>query len=285
MNPYRTFVADVAKAVSAARALALGGLAPCARPALSPDAPRVLVFAPHPDDECIVGALPLRLLREGRMRVIDVAVTQGSAPARKQGRLDELTAACAFLGFDLVTTAPGGLDRITPKARTEEPEHWGRAVLIVARILEQHAPRVVMMPHDGDFNRTHVGTHHLVMDALAAMPTSFSCAVVQTEYWHPMTAPNLMVESGEADVADLVAATACHVVEVQRNPYHLSLPAWMQDNVRRGGEVVGGQAGAAPPYLFATLYRVQRWENGKLAPAWPGGRFLAKTDDPAALFV
>ena len=285
MNPYRTFVADIAKTVSAARTLALGGLSPCARPAFSAHAPCVLVFAPHPDDECIVGALPVRLLRECAMRVVDVAVTLGSAPARKQGRLDELRAACAFLGFDLVTTARGGLDRITAKARAEEPEHWKRAVLVVTRILEQNAPRIVMVPHEGDWNTTHIGTHHLVMDALAAMPAGFSCTVVQTEYWRPMTAPNVMVESSETDVADLVAATTCHAVEVERNPYHLSLPAWMQDNVRRGGEIVGGQGGAAPPFVFATLYRADRWQNGELTPAWPGGRFVAAADDPAALFV
>ena len=54
-----------------------------------------------------------------------------------------------------------------------------------------------------------------------------------------------MVESSAADVADLMAALSLHVGEVARNPYHLRLPAWMIDNVRRGAELVGGQGGAA----------------------------------------
>ena len=58
-----------------------------------------------------------------------------------------------------------------------------------------------------------------------------------------MAEPNLLVESGVEDVADLVAALACHVGEVRRNPYHARLPAWMMDNVRRGAELVGGRAG------------------------------------------
>ena len=38
----------------------------------------------------------------------------------------------------------------------------------------------------------------------------------------------------------------------------------MQDNVRRGGELVGGQGGAAPDFTFATLYRLRQWQDGAL---------------------
>jgi len=44
-----------------------------------------------------------------------------------------------------------------------------------------------------------------------------------------MANPNLLVESSVPDVADLIAALACHVGEVRRNPYHARLPAWMMD--------------------------------------------------------
>ena len=56
-----------------------------------PDAPRTLIFSPHPDDEVIIGALPLRLLRELKMNVINVAVTQGSHKARQPERWKELS--------------------------------------------------------------------------------------------------------------------------------------------------------------------------------------------------
>ena len=59
----------------------------------------------------------------------------------------------------------------------------------------------------------------------------------------PMESPNLMVEISASELGDLITALTFHVGEVKRNPYHLSLPAWMMDNVRRGGEWSGGRAG------------------------------------------
>jgi LmbE family N-acetylglucosaminyl deacetylase len=281
MNPYHRFVADFARLSREARALPLGGYPPAPRPELAADAPKVLIFSPHPDDECIIGALALRLLREARMRVVDVAVTQGSNPQRQAPRLEELTAACRFLGFEVLTTAPGGLERINPKSRAGDPAGWQRSVDVIAEILRREQPRAVLCPHDADWNSTHIGTHHLVMDALARQERAFSCHVVETEYWAAMSSPNLVVESTVADVADLVAATACHVEEVKRNPYHVGLPAWMQDNVRRGGELVAGQGQAAPDFTFATLYRVRRWRDGQLEAAAPG-RTLSAQDAPTA---
>ena len=64
-----------------------------------------------------------------------------------------------------------------------------------------------------------------------------------------MATPNLMVESSVDDLAEMMTALSFHVGEVQRNPYHLLVPPWMQDNVRRGGELVGGQGGAAPDFV------------------------------------
>ena len=71
---------------------------------------------------------------------------------------------------------------------------------------------------------------------------------------------------------------------MKRNPYHLSLPAWMVDNVRRGGELVGGQGGAAPDFTFATLYRLRRWRGGQLESVLTGGRAVAQSENVAALF-
>ena len=284
MHPYHRFVNELVRATREARGFSLGNFHPQPHPTLAPDAPRVLFFAPHPDDECITGALALRLLREAKMRVIDVAVTQGSNPQRRAARLEELRDACRFLGFELTTTAPAGLERINVQTRAHDPTHWRSAVVVLAEIISREGPRVLFCPHEADHNSTHVGTHHLVMDALGLQAPSFTCTVVETEFWAPMSTPNLLVESSADDVGDLVAATAFHVGEVQRNPYHLSLPAWMQDNVRRGGELVGGQGGAAPDFDFATLYRVRRWRAGQLEPAFAGGRLLSAADSPAALF-
>ncbi|MFX8262361.1 hypothetical protein ABTL46_21145, partial [Acinetobacter baumannii] len=83
---------------------------------------------------------------------------------------------------------------------------------------------------------------------------------------------------------DLVTALSFHVGEVARNPYHLSLPAWMIDNVRRGGELINKQGRAVPDYSFATLYRVRRWQNGELNEVHLKNSMLSVDEDPASLF-
>lgn len=283
MNPYYTFAKSFSQLIIDGKALPLGGFAqdPGSRPQPKPGAPNVLVFSPHPDDECIVGGLALRLVREEGMRVINVAVTQGSNKARQAGRWKELTDACRWLGFDLEQTVPNGLERITPKARQTEPAHWASAVEVAGKALQKHQPRIVFLPHEADWNGTHIGTHYLVMDALKTMPAAFECVLVETEFWGQNMSPNLMVELSIQDISDLLAALSLHVEEVRRNPYHLGLPAWMQDNVRRGAELVGGQGGAAPNYMFATLYRARRWRNGRVEELYSGGRQVGAKDSPA----
>ena len=109
-NPYLSMVQGYAQLMRDGRKMPLGGIPATPRAAVQADAPKVLLFAPHPDDECIIGGLALRLQREAGMRVINVAVTQGSRKDRQAGRWDELTAACNYLNFELVQTAPGGLE-------------------------------------------------------------------------------------------------------------------------------------------------------------------------------
>jgi len=274
MNPYHRYVSELARLVREGRGFPLGGFPRPTRPALPPDAPRALIFSPHPDDECIIGGLALRLMREARLRVINVAVTQGSNKARQADRLDELKAACDYLGFDLIETAPGGLENINVKTRTGDAAQWRASVEILAAIIADQRPQIVFFPHDTDWNSTHIGTHYLITDALARQASNFSCLVAETEFWGAMATPNLMVESSVDDLAQMMTALSFHVGEVQRNPYHLLVPPWMQDNVRRGGELVGGQGGTAPDFIFCTLYRLRRWSDGQLQTTYAGGRSL-----------
>lgn len=283
MNPYYPFVSGFARLVQEGKSLPLGGIEAHKRPQSASNASRALIYSPHPDDECIIGGFALRLLRETGLKVINVAVTQGSNKARQAPRLQELRNACRWLGFDLEQTTPNGLEKITTQTRSAEPQLWAQAVNVIADSLARHLPRIIFLPHELDWNGTHIGTHFLVMDALARQAPGFATILVETEFWGQMSSPNLMVELSVEDVADLLAALSFHVGEVQRNPYHLRLPAWLQDNVRRGAELVGGQGGAAPEYMFATLYRVRQWKQGRVDPLYSGGRQLALKDSPTAV--
>jgi hypothetical protein len=285
MNNYHEYISDLLRLQREARSVTLGGYPPAPRPALPADAPAALFFSPHPDDECISGGPALRLFRQGGMRVSNVAVTLGSNKARQAGRWQELTGACEYMGIGLIPTGPSGMDRINPKTRESDPAYWQDCVRVIEGILRQHQPRVVFFPHDRDWNSTHVGTHLLVTDALRAMPSDYSCYCVETEFWGVMADPNFMVEIAAHDVADMITAISFHVGEVNRNPYHLSLAAWMMDNVRRGAEVVGGQGGAVPDFAFAALCRLRRWQAGGLQPVLSRGTVVPMTTNLASLFA
>jgi LmbE family N-acetylglucosaminyl deacetylase len=284
MNPYQKFVSGYARIFAGGRSLPLGGISPRKKSAPASNAPVALLFLPHPDDECIIGGLALRLMREAQMRIINVAVTLGSNKKRRRARLRELKNACDFLGFELELAAPNGLEKINPETRAKNPAHWKAAVKTITASLAKHQPRATFFPHEFDWNRTHIGTHFLVMDALKTLPKHFQTMIVETEFWGQMPSPNLLVESGVKDVADLVAALSFHAGEVRRNPFHLRLPAWLQDNVRRGAELAGGQGAAAPDFTFATLYRLRQWKNGGVKNIFAGGRKISARHNPLAIF-
>lgn len=284
MNPYQHFVSEFERVYQEGKSLPLGPLLPQTANPTATGNQTALIFSPHPDDECIIGGLPLRLQREARVKVINVAVTQGSNKARQTERWEELSGACTWLGIGLESTGPHGLEKVNLHTRAQAPNDWAASVKVIASLLAKHQPIAIFFPHEADSNSTHVGTHHLVMDALKTMPANFRCKAVETEFWGQMSRPNLLVESSQNDIADLLCAMSSHLGELQRNPYHLRLPAWLQDNVRRGAELVGQQGGAAPDFVFATLYRLRQWSQGRLDETWQRGKLVGQRDNIAPLF-
>ena len=284
MNPYKKFVSDFAGLVSEGKSFPLGKVPPLPLPHRGADAPKALFFSPHPDDECISGSLALRVMREAGMNLMNVAVTQGSKKERQAERWRELQEACNYIGFGLIATGPNGLERVNPKTREGDPQHWNACVKIIANILAEHQPRIIFFPHERDWNSAHIGTHLLVMDAVKQMRADFECYLVETEFWGQMDDPNLMVEISLEDLTDMVTALTFHVGEVQRNPYHLLLPAWMMDNVRRGSELVGGQGGVAPDFTFAALCRLSKWSQGRIKPCLSSGKHISRHTNVGELF-
>jgi LmbE family N-acetylglucosaminyl deacetylase len=284
-NPFLPYVRAFGELLASGRRLVPGVMPGPDLPAVAADAPVCLVFSPHPDDEAITGGLPWRLRRQDAWRVVNVAVTLGSKQARRSARWAEVSACCSHLGFELVSAsgeATHGLERIAPRTALAEPLYWDAAVHKVANLLRQHQPRVVVCPHDNDGHAAHIGTHRLVTDALRRIGSAVQPHVVLTEYWNTQPDPRLMVELSADDVSELVAALSLHVGEVARNPYHLTLPAWCIDAVRRGAERVGAPGADMPGFTFATLYGWQRWTGTALEPM--PARMLALSRGPASLF-
>ncbi len=223
-----------------------------------------LILAPHPDDESITGLLALRLRAEAGFTVWVVPVTLGSRLERQVARKRELRAACRVLGFRVRFLDPGN-----PVAR-------------LRRCLAALRPDVVFLPHAKDGHPTHRATHRW---AVAAMDAAKSAVfhVVETEYWHPLEKPNLMVAGSRPALAVLRRALERHRGEVARNDYAARLPAWMSDNVRRGAELIGGAGAPAPDCAYATLYRARRRTAGAWRPEFRGGKFVRTPAELRAL--
>jgi hypothetical protein len=143
-NPYLALVEGFARLLSEGEGLSSAKLISANRPSTAAEKPAVMIFSPHPDDEIITGALPLRLLRELRLKVVNVAVTLGSRTDRQAQRLQELKNACNYVGFDLLVAGGKGLGGINPVAREQNPQQWSAAVEVIAGILHAHGPSTTL---------------------------------------------------------------------------------------------------------------------------------------------
>jgi N-acetylglucosamine malate deacetylase 1 len=245
--------------------------------------PCVLLLSPHPDDECLTGALPLRLMREQGWQTVNIAVTLGSDSARRKERKNELAKACATLGFACILPEEEGFSDINVHARSADPTAWNNKVKQIEKIIAHIQPQAILMPHAEDGHATHSGTHFLGMNALANMPQNFTCAIVLTEYWHPLPAPNAIVGIGENDASTLMSALACHEGEVARNAYDKRFPSFLIDTVRRG-ETLNGNGKIAPAMDFAQMVQLGVWVRGRFVPS-ALNRFIGAEDPINALFT
>jgi len=240
-------------------------------PLLAPNAPVALLFSPHPDDEAITGTLPLRLQREAGARVVNIAVTLGSDPKRRSARVKELETACTLLGWGLELHGWTGLTPEAVENPKPNPQNWLGSVV---DILDRWKPRWIFYPHAHDWHPTHRAVHRLVEDALKKTSLPAPPTRIQTEYWHPHAEPNLLVECSPDSLGFLLAALSCHQGEIARNPYHLTLPAWMADNVRRGAERLLGPGQPAPKFKFGTLYHIEPQLPGSWKSVMAGNDLL-----------
>lgn len=258
------FLREVIAAVEAGRAIPLGPAAEPLTPHAAPESTgkpaKVVLCPPHPDDEALNGALAQRLRRDSGAAVTSVAITLGRHADQKPRRLRELESACRALDFKLVlANPPYGLEDRNVTARHSEPGVWAEDVRVVREIFDRELPDLVMLPHARDFHPTHVCVHSLVEDALGEHLERTGRGPVllaETEYWHQMETPNLMIGLTPEFVAAQLVGIAEHGDEMRRNPYHLLHACRLMDNVRRGSEVVGGRGAAARSFAFAEIYNV-----------------------------
>jgi LmbE family N-acetylglucosaminyl deacetylase len=206
----------------------------------------VMILSPHPDDECIVGSLALRLMFENNAHVVNVAVTLGSKVERQKARLKELEGACELLEMELVVLS----------------DKWPAKEKELKSLIQKYQPNVILAPHVKDHHPTHIKTGQLLKKCLRSLK-KINTLVVWTEFWGQNPKPNVLIEVS-MDILELqMNALLMHKGEIKRNPYHLRLPAWMMDNVRRGSEIISGSGSEASSMAFGILYEWQLIKNGK----------------------
>jgi LmbE family N-acetylglucosaminyl deacetylase len=204
----------------------------------------LLLVAPHPDDECLMAGFALRAKEEWGTRVIVLPFSYGSKVDRRQERQTELRRAVTVLGFELFDPRQGSsLEELSSGDLT--------------RALADCVPDAVLFPHPGDGHPTHIRCSHLVSDGtgLWANASRKRVHLFESAYWQDLTEPNLMVELTSDHVIRMGSALLEHRGEIERNPYHLSLPAHLIDSRRKGVERVSGMGSRAGSGLFAQLLR------------------------------
>ncbi|HXH73816.1 MAG TPA: PIG-L family deacetylase [Bacteriovoracaceae bacterium] len=206
----------------------------------------VMILSPHPDDESIIGSLALRLSHENGAHIINVAVTLGSKKERQAERSKELSEACKLLNMELV----------------ELDDNWKKKEKELKALILKYQPTIIFAPHLKDHHPTHIKTGDLLKKTLKTMKGT-TVLVAWTEFWGQMKKPNLMVEVPVEILELQMNALEKHQGEISRNPYHLRLPAWMMDNVRRGSEIIAGNGTESPRIAFAVLYQLQLFGRGK----------------------
>jgi len=255
------------------------------RPPASKDSPVIMIFSPHPDDEAIIGLLPLRLKRELNWRVINVAVTLGSKRERQKERYHEGRNSCNFLGFEhILPSQRGAFDSVNPGTRLHNPQVWEEYVDTISNLIMQEQPRVILIPHPDDGHVTHIGTYLLVTDALEKLGDNCQVFILESDYWHSLDNPNLMIEANSGDSDDLIYAISLNYGEVERNPYHLSHPSWFINNVRLGSEIINGKGSSALNFKLAILYRLRIWKEKNLEAFFEGGKCISQFDSLIDLF-
>jgi LmbE family N-acetylglucosaminyl deacetylase len=196
---------------------------------------RILIISPHPDDECLMSGLALRAKEEFKTEVGVLPYGFGSDPLRQEERKKEWKRSLQVLGFKEVLIFGDSIE---------------------ATLLHFN-PDAILIPHLRDVHPTHICCSKESWEAAKAMVSKSKTPllVLESEYWGQIERPNLLIPLAASTVKKMGTALLCHQGEVERNPYHLSLPAFLMDQQRRGSELVAGFGGKPAPSVFAQLYR------------------------------
>jgi LmbE family N-acetylglucosaminyl deacetylase len=149
---------------------------------------RVLVLAPHPDDEAIGMGGTLALHAANGSSVCIVYLTDGGGVGGDRARLIAVRRAEAeAVGRDL------GLRQVFWENRDTELTNDARTVAALAELLRELSPEIVYAPSIFDTHFDHFATNGVLAGALAATP-ALDATVVGYEVWDTIPFANYVVD-------------------------------------------------------------------------------------------
>jgi N-acetylglucosamine malate deacetylase 1 len=166
---------------------------------------RVLVVAPHPDDEVIAVGGNLALHQRLGSEVLTLFVTL-DAPTADVGRKSEAERAARLLGFDhRFLGFPDGSISL----------HEPALARVIADVIRSFRPEVIYCPFPGDHHRDHQATS--ACTGMAVMETGFAGEVWSYEVWSCLW-PNIGVDI--SSVVDIKReAINCYASQVAHVDY------------------------------------------------------------------
>lgn len=167
---------------------------------------KVLVFAPHPDDEVLGcgGSLLKKIAAGYDVSIVYMTSGEGTSPASQ--REAEAAGSCRFMGIKdhFFLREPDGFLHLTPQVAGA-----------VTAILKREDPHIVYVPHQHEKNVDHAATHVIVHSCLAQADPEM---VLAYEVWTPMQNYGLIV-----DITDVIEkkleALMVHRSQVDYFPY------------------------------------------------------------------
>ncbi|MFZ0548136.1 MAG: PIG-L deacetylase family protein [Candidatus Promineifilaceae bacterium] len=211
---------------------------------------KVLVIAPHPDDEVLgCGGVMARHSAEGDQLYV-LVVTRGIPelfpPEVIEGTRLELKAAHEILGVKETIF----LDFPAPKLDSTPGHEVADAIGKAIRRLE---PEIVYLPHRGDVHSDHRAVYHATLVACRPVHNrsvkKLLCyeTLSETE-WSPPTGEDAFIPTVFMNIGDYLndklAAMACYKSQLQAPPNPRSLEA-LENLAKMRGSVVGLQAAEA----------------------------------------
>ena len=214
---------------------------------------RVMVLAPHPDDEILgAGGLLSRLAREKS----DALIIYGSMPSETR-RLEAVQGLAVLDDWDgridyeyLYENTDGDLDQMPMK----------RMITDIEDHIQRFLPDLVIMPEPGGFHQDHRAISQAAMAALRPNGGTFNfrppmVAVYEepSDYWTLETEqhhPILYVTLDDIDIQRKCLAMKSHLSQDRPHPSERSVEA-----IRALATLRGAQSGVH----YAEAYEVRRW--------------------------